>query len=97
MLENNLKISKRIAEKLLEKHKVTTAEVFECFLNRTKGLLEDTRVDHKTNPPTLWFIAETDHCRLLKIVFIELPHGTYEIKTAYAPNENEVKIYERHA
>ena len=45
MLENNLKISKRIAEKLLEKHKVTTTEVFECFLNRTKGLLEDTRVD----------------------------------------------------
>lgn len=97
MLENNFKISKRISEKLLEKHGVTTEEVFECFLNRTKGLLEDTRLDHKTNPPTLWFIAETDHCRLLKIVFIELPDGTYEIKTAYAPNENEVKIYERHA
>lgn len=97
MLKNNLNISKRITAKLLEKHKVTTTEVFECFFNRTKGLLEDTRVDHKTNPPTLWFIAETDHCRLLKIVFIELPDGNYEIKTAYAPNENEVIIYERYA
>lgn len=97
MLEHHLKISKRISEKLLKKHKVTTPEVFECFLNRTKGLLEDTRVDHKTNPPTLWFIAETDRCRLLKIVYIELPDGSYEIKMAYAPNENEVTIYERHA
>ena len=97
MLKNYLKISKRITDKLLDKHKVFTEDVFECFNNRTKGLLEDTRVDHKTNPPTLWFIAETDHGRLLKIVFIELPNGTYEIKTAYEPNENEVKIYERHA
>lgn len=97
MLENNLKINKRILDKLIIKHNVTKTEVFECFLNRTKGLLEDTRVDHKTNPPTLWFIAETDHGRLLKIVFIMLPDGTYEIKTAYTPNENEVNIYERHA
>lgn len=97
MLKNNLKINKRITEKLLKKHRVTTTEVFECFLNRTKGLLEDIRVNHKTNPPTLWFIAETDHGRLLKIVFIELPNGAYEIKTAYTPNDNEVTIYERHA
>jgi len=97
MLMKNIKISKRITEKLLNKHQVTTTEVFECFFNRTKGLLEDARVDHKTNPPTLWFIAETDHSRLLKIVFIELPNGAYEIKTAYTPNDNEVKIYERYA
>ncbi len=97
MLNDNFKISKRIAEKLEKKHQVTPAEVFECFFNRTKGFLEDTRVDHKTNPPTLWFIAETDHDRLLKIVFIELSNGTYEIKTAYTPNDNEVNIYERYA
>ncbi len=97
MLEKNLKISKRIEEKLWEKHGVVITEVYECFLNRTKGLLEDTRVDHKTNPPTRWFIAETDHGRLLKIVFIELFNGAYEIKTAYEPNDNEVKIYEQYA
>ena len=97
MLDKYLKISKRIKEKLIYKHNVNTTEVHECFINRTKGLLEDTRVENKTNPPTLWFIAETDYCRLLKIVFIELPDGTYEVKTAYEPNEIEVKIYERHA
>lgn len=57
MLENNLKISKSIIGKLKSKHNVSVDEVFECFLNRTKGLLEDTRVNHKTNPPTLWFIS----------------------------------------
>ena len=97
MLDNKLKCSKAIIEKLKVKHQVQLTEVFECFLNKTKGLLEDTRVNNKTNPPTQWFIAETDHGRLLKIVFIELPDGHYEIKTAYAPNENEVNIYERYA
>jgi len=92
-----LKISKNIAEKLKVKHSVTIDEVHECFLNRTKGLLEDTRVDHKTNPPTLWFIAETDHGRLLKIVYIELLNGSYEVKTAYKPNDIEVRIYEQYA
>jgi hypothetical protein len=51
----------------------------------------------KTNPPTLWFIGETDQGRILKIVFVELKNGIYEIKTAYEPNDVEVKIYENYA
>jgi hypothetical protein len=72
-------------------------KVEECFYNRIKGLLEDTREQYKTNPPTMWFIAETNEGRSLKVVFIELLNGTYEIKTAYEPNEDEVKIYEKYA
>ena len=93
----NLSISNAVTKKLIKKHYVTIEEVEECFLNRTNGLLEDTREQHKTNPATLWFIAETDQGRLLKIVFIELPNGTYEIKTAYEPNNDEVKIYGKYA
>jgi len=93
----HLKISKGIVLKLRLKHKVIPKEVEECFLNRTKGLLEDTREQHRTVPSTLWFIAETDCGRLLKVVFIELISGEYEIKTAYEPNNQEVKIYERYA
>lgn len=84
-------------QKLGQKHKVTRSEVEECFLNRTKGLLADTRINHKTNPPTQWFIAETDKGRRLKIVFIKLTDGTYEIKTAYEPNRIEVDIYDKFA
>lgn len=93
----NLIMSEAVNQKLLKKHDVRRFEVEECFLNRAKGLLEDTREQHKTHPPTLWFIAETDVGRLLKIVFIELPHGVYEIKTAYEPNQLEVNIYETYA
>lgn len=92
-----LKISQRILTKLKERHCVKIAEIMECFLNRAGGFLEDTRLDHKTEPPTLWFIGKTDALRLLKIVFIELNDGQYEIKTAYEPNQVEVKIYEKYA
>ena len=47
-----LNFSKGIVLKLLRKHSVTTTEVEECFVNRRKGLLEDTREQHQTNPPT---------------------------------------------
>jgi uncharacterized DUF497 family protein len=93
----NLTISEAVIKKLTEKHNVTRDEVEECFYNRLKGLLEDTREQHKTDPATMWFIAETDEGRALKVVFIELPNETYEIKTAYEPNADEVRIYEKHA
>lgn len=93
----NINISETIIEKLIEKHSVTRSEIEECFYNRTKGLLEDTREQHRTRPPSMWFIAKTDEERLLKVVFIELHNGTYEIKTAYEPNNNEAKIYEKYA
>lgn len=81
MNKDKLRCSDRIITKLLEKHAVTFDEIWECFLNRQGGFLEDTRVNHKTSPPTLWFIAETDIGRLLKVVFIELFDTSYEIKT----------------
>jgi hypothetical protein len=35
----------------------------------------------------------TDNGRNLKIVFIEKLNGDIEIKSAYSPNEREIKIY----
>ena len=61
------------------------------------GLLEDTRENNKTQPPTRWFIAETDHGRLLKVVFVRRDDGYIYLKTAYEPNEVEVNIYEKYA
>lgn len=89
-----IKISQRIVKKLREKHKVSLSEVKQCFMNRQSGLLEDIRVNHRTEPPTMWFIAETDSGRELKVVFMETK-GICEIKTVYEPNEIEVRIYEK--
>jgi hypothetical protein len=97
MKPQNLKISSNTLEKLFYKHRVSANEVWECFLNRSKGLLEDTRLEHLTEAPTLWFIAETNKKRLLKVVFMELDNEFYEIKTTYEPNQNEVNIYEKYA
>lgn len=87
-----LKFSSAVKQKLAEKHGVSPEEVQQCFGNREGGLLEDTREHHKSDPPTQWFIAETDYGRRLKIVFI-LKDGDILLKTAYSPNPIEERIY----
>lgn len=94
---HQLKISERILSKLKDKHKVNVEEIWECFINRTGGFLEDTRENNKTEPPTMWFIAQTDTGRLLKVVFIQVDVDIYEIKTAFIPNLIEVKLYDKYA
>jgi hypothetical protein len=64
--------------------------------NREGGLLEDIREDHKTDPPTQWFIAETDYGRRLKVVFI-FKNGDILLKTSYGPNSKEEAIYAKYA
>lgn len=91
-----LKCSSAVKRKLAEKHSVSLEEVQQCFANREGGLLEDTREDHKTDPPTQWFIAETDYGRRLKVVFM-LKDGDIILKTAYLPNDLEESIYRRYA
>ncbi len=93
-LEKN--VSHGVKLKLKQKHNVDISEVEECFSNREYGFLEDTREEHKTNPATKWFIAETDYGRKLKIVFIEF-EDSIELKTAYVPNKIELDIYEKYS
>jgi hypothetical protein len=85
-------ISAATLKKLSEKHNVTRAEVLQCFENRTGGLLLDSREEHQTNPPTLWFVAETDAGRVLKIVYVQRGDIVF-LKTAYDANTDEKQIY----
>lgn len=92
-----LKISPAIRQKLANKHPpVNEDDILQCFSNRAGKLLEDIREDHRTNPPTRWFIAETDYGVKLKIVFIERPGKCISIRTAYAPNDEEIRIYDKY-
>ena len=86
-------ITARITEKLSRKHRVTRAEIEQCFSNREGGLLLDEREDHKTDPPTLWFVASTNAGRELKVVYVQR-EGVIFLKTAYEANEDEKRIYE---
>lgn len=89
-------VSKGVEKKLHDKHSVTVKEVMECLVNRDRGSLRDEREDHDTDPPTYWIIAETNHLRELKVVFI-VDDGSVIVKTAFEPNPNEIRIYNKYA
>lgn len=84
--------SVRVLKKLATRHKVAFSEVLECFANRSGPPLKDKREKHMSDPPTLWFIAQTDMGRILKVVYIPKPEGP-EVKTAYPANAMERQIY----
>ena len=88
-------ISPGVRKKLAQKDPpVMEHEIHECFRNRTKRPLIDDRQQHRTKPPTRWFIAETDSYRKLKVVFITYPSGDHIIKSAFEPYSYEERIYE---
>jgi hypothetical protein len=95
-------ISDKVRRKLTEKHNVSEDEIRQCFVNGGDHFFRDNREDHQTNPPSHWFISETNQRRKLKIVFlarrVEAPEGQkvqIEIKTAYPPNAEEIALYDR--
>lgn len=93
----SLKISHSVSAKLGDKNPpVTREEIEECFANRSGTYLEDTREQHKTDPPTKWFIAETYYGRKLKIAFIQKGGNTI-IRTAYEPNKEEIRIFNKYS
>lgn len=97
---SGLIITPKTRRKLIDKHGVSEQEIIECFGNRDAShqFLKDSREHNQTTPPSLWFIAETDKGRTLKIVFIseDTDMGkSVTIKTAYPPNETEVGIYRK--
>lgn len=90
----NFVISKAVKQKLLDKHQVEVREVQQCFDNKCGTYLEDTREDHKSDPPTLWFVAPTNGERLLKVIFI-FRDGNIILKSAYDADEKSIRIYEK--
>src|SRR3989339_1315308 len=88
-LNMNLSISTAVREKLANKTPpVTESEIIQCFANRNRSALIDTRADNMTNPLTRWFIAETDFGRKLKVAYMPFTDKIV-IKSAYDPNPVE--------
>ena len=91
----NLKISDAVAKKIKDKHQVERREVEQCFVNRIGKLLEDKRAQHKTSPPTLWFLAKTNKGRVLKIVYIQTGM-VIDLRSAFEPNAAELALFATH-
>lgn len=92
----NMIVSAGVLAKLRDKHQISRREVEQCFENLCGEFLEDSREDHRTDPPTLWFIGPTNRGRLLKVVFL-FRDGNAHIKTAFEPEQKAIDIYDRHA
>jgi hypothetical protein len=90
-------ISEATAHKLKKRHGVNEPEVVQCFQNLEGKFAYDTREHHQSNPPTLWFIAETKTGRRLKVVFIRYSKTEYVVKSAYEPNSEEEALYRNYA
>lgn len=93
---SQLRISPKVAGKLAEKHKVERREVEQCFDNKCGRFLLDDREDHRTDPPTLWFVAPTNKGRMLKIIFI-YRDGYLDLRSAYDADQRIQDIYDRYA
>lgn len=87
-------ISPKVLAKLAAKvPPVKPEEIEQCFANRTMLYLMDTREEHRSDPPTRWFIAETDYGRKLKVAFIPRGKDVY-IRSAYDPSPEDIAYYE---
>ncbi|QNN46495.1 ADP-ribosyl-(dinitrogen reductase) hydrolase [Thermomonas brevis] len=84
--------SEKTKAKLQAKHNVSMKDVRECFMNRTGEVLEDTSEDHKSDPPTTFFVAPNNHGRLLKVCFI-LRDGTIYLRTCFEPSAKAIATY----
>lgn len=91
----NLRISDAILAKLRDKHGVTYREVVQCFENKCGLYLMDDREQHRSDPPTLWFVAPTNSGRMLKVIFI-FKDGQVFLRSAYDANEAVQSLYEKH-
>ncbi|NYE27307.1 hypothetical protein HDE78_000232 [Rhodanobacter sp. K2T2] len=81
--------------KLRDKHQVSQKEVLECFANGEAAYFVDTSEEHQTDPPTHWFMAPTNHNRMLKVCFVRR-NGDLQIKTAFEPkNDKHLELYRR--
>lgn len=93
-----LYFSPSVRAKLKNKHQVTEAQVLQCFANREGKYLIDDREEHKTTPPTQWFVASTDYGLMLKVMFVFDPDTKLiEIKSAYPANAEVQRIYNKYA
>lgn len=86
-------ISQKIRQKLEDdNHRVPEQDIAQCFANRVRSLVTDTREAHRTDPPTMWFVSETDYGRKLKVMFVMRGADIY-VKSAYGATEEVERIY----
>lgn len=87
-------ISPKTEKKIERKHNsISLDDIYYAFHNPLGGIFDDNRPEHKTEPPTRWFIGETEYGRKVKIAYIWPPGEKPRIKTAYEPKQPTLEYY----
>lgn len=96
---DTLVFAESIKEKLSQKiPPVSVVEVEEAFSQWDGWWVEDDRHEHRSDPPTYWFLAETFDGRLLKVVIKPLKNSNRAyVRTAYDADTMEIYVYEKQA
>lgn len=96
-LRERLYITEKIKTKLNNKHSLKVDVIEQVWKDYNGITLVDTREEHRTHPPTEWFIGTSTNGVAIKIVFV--PHKEIEglvfLKTAYKPSSREIEIYKK--
>ena len=86
-------ISQKIRQKLEdENHQAPEQDIAQCFANKVRTFVIDDREEHRTEPPTKWFVSETDYGRKLKVMFVMRGADIF-IKSAYGATDEVERIY----
>lgn len=85
-------VSDKTKAKLRLKHQVTLDEVMQAFADRPDYVVEDDREDHKSDPPTYWFVASTDSGRMLKVVYVQRG-GDFHLRTAFPASAAQIHLF----
>jgi hypothetical protein len=77
---------------------VSAKDVRECFENHCGKYCYDNRPEHRdgSGNPSPWFVSETNHNRVLKIMFV-LEHGKIYLKSAYPATPKVQDLFRKHA
>jgi outer membrane lipoprotein-sorting protein len=75
---------------------VTQKEVEECFSNFAGKYAIDRRPEHQSHngSTTYWFVAETNHLRRLKIMFVRDGQDIY-LKSAYPATDKVAELFRK--
>ncbi len=94
----NLRISPKILQKIGQAcHGSLTQRIVEqCFENHCGRLCIDDREEHRTDPPTCWFVALDSGNRLVKVVYVQ-DAGVIYLKSAYLADPEIARIFDKYA
>ena len=76
---------------------LTRKDVEECFENHPGKICFDNRPEHadRNGKPPLWFVAENNHQRKLKIMYVR-EGKTITVLSAYPATEKVQRIFEKY-